>query len=117
MRREYRRRFRRTCRFPVQIELSAIPIGAKVEECLSTHDFPFFETFRLEPIDEFALRLEGGDVGSSEPNIIPETTCRNEKMDQRLAEDATVLNFEFDRFAACWRMRLKHSVAEERENR
>lgn len=96
---EHGRRLCGTRGLPVQIEPRAIPVPPEVEQRLRVNHLAARMSRGAKPGIELTLRPEGRDVGSGEPDVVPEAAGRHEEVDDRLAADTTAANLERDRLS------------------
>ena len=96
VRREHRRRLCGGRRLPRVVQSGRIPVRAEFVERLRRDRSPRARARRVQPSAQVALRPEGGDVRSSEPDVVPEAASGNEEVDDALPADGAVDDRESD---------------------
>jgi hypothetical protein len=89
-------------RLEVQVEPGRIPVASEVINRLRAHQRAGSMPLRRQPRAELAFRPEGGDVGSCEPDVIPEPFRRYEEVNDRVTCHAAVLDVETDECPGLW---------------
>ena len=112
---EQRHRLKSRGRLPVDIEAGRIPIRAELVEGLRSYSRALVVAARVQPVNQLALRPEGGNVRSGESNVIPEGASRYQEVNKPLADHLAVGHFEPDRLSCSRRVGVERAITEERQ--
>lgn len=80
-------------RFEVKGEPCCVPVAPEIVDNLGSDGRPPRIPVSAEPCVEFDFRPEGRDVGSGEPDVVPEPLRGDKEMDNRLTDDSTAHDY------------------------
>jgi hypothetical protein len=89
-------RLLRRGRLEIKVESGRVPVKSKIIDRPPTDHGSRLIGVRCQPGIKLPFRPEGQDVGSCEPDVVPEPSGWNEKVDDPIPGDATVEHVEAD---------------------